>query len=173
MNFKNLFLLIILLLKCNSSYAGNTPLGDVPMNITITSLPKISIEKPQGGWYDKITLNNNAGSNTNIFSNTVPLLITVKGQRDFLVSLVAPLTLVNSEDNELFFSEIAVKLGTQLSSIQNLTTTPTSFTNPPLESGLSTGNYLLNISARQPQGNRGKISGNYTGTLTLLFEIQP
>lgn len=152
--------------------AADIPLGGVPVSIQLTDLPKITVEKPGGGWYDIVALNNSSGSDVTRYQVQLPVQITIRNERNFRVSLVDPLVLTHDSDASLTFTTEQVGFGMNMNSLQNLGPTPVDFSNPPMTGDTSIGSYLLSISARQPLGGLGKVSGNYGGKLVLMFEVK-
>ena len=152
--------------------AADISVGGVPVSIQLTNLPKITVEKPGGGWYDIVALSHSSGSDVTRYQAQLPVQVAIRNERNFMVSLVGPLALTHETDTSLAFTTEQVGFGTSASTLQSLGTTPVDFSNPPMIGDTSTGSYLLSISARQPMGGVGTISGNYVGKLVLMFEVK-
>ncbi|WP_051916738.1 MULTISPECIES: hypothetical protein [unclassified Serratia (in: enterobacteria)] len=161
-----------LLLWTGLASAVDTPLGGIPVSITLTNLPKITVEKPGGGWYDTLTLSNSAGSDITRYQAQVPVQVSIRNERNFTVSLVNPLVLTHETKPELTFTTEQVAFGSNATNLQALSATPVAFSNPAPLADTSSGSYLLSLVARQPVGVLGTISGSYLGKLVLLFEVQ-
>ncbi|MHA7847798.1 fimbrial protein [Serratia sp. D1N4] len=161
-----------LLLSGSSVNAANISLSSVPLSITLTNLPKITIEKPGGGWYDTLTLSNSAGSDITRYQAQVPVQVSIRNERNFMVSLVNPLVLTHETDASLTFTTEQIGFGSSATTLQALSATPVNFSNPALVGDTSTGSYLLSVLARQPVGVLGTIAGSYTGQLVLMFEVK-
>ena len=172
MNHWKQALATVLLLWAGLVSAADTPLGGIPVSITLTQMPKLTVEKPGGGWYDTLALSNSTGSDITRYQAQVPVQVSIRNERHFTVSLVNPLVLTHETKPELTFTTEQVSFGSTPTSLQALSTTPVDFSNPPMVGDTSSGSYLLSLSARQPQGVLGSISGNYLGKLVLLFEVQ-
>lgn len=162
----------LLLLTGSTVNAADTVLGGVPINITLTNLIQITVEKPGGGWYDTLTLSNSAGSDITRYQVQVPVQVSIRNGQDFMVSLVNPLVLTHETDAALAFTTEQVGFGSSGTTQKLLDSTPVDFNNPAQVAGTSTGNYLLSVSARQPVGVLGNISGNYVGKLVMMFEVK-
>lgn len=152
--------------------AATIPLGGIPLNITLTNLPQITVEKPGGGWYNQLTLSNSAGSDITRYQAQALIQVKIRNDRHFMVSLVNPLVLSHATNTSLTFSTELVGFGSSVTTLQALSATPMNFSNSALVGDTSIGNYLLSVSARQPTGEWGNISGNYQGQLVLLFEVK-
>jgi hypothetical protein len=163
---------VTLLLTSVVTGAADIPLGSVPVSINLTNLPRITIEKPGGGWYDTLVLSNSAGSDITRYQVQAPVQVSIRNERDFRVSLIEPLVLTHETDASLAFTTEQVAFGLQGSALQTLGATPVDFSNPALIGDTSTGNYWLSIAAHQPVGTTGTIAGNYSGKLILLFEVK-
>lgn len=150
-----------LLLASMVAGAVDIPLGSVPVSINMTNLPRITIEKPGGGWYDTLTLSNSAGSDIARYRVQAPVQVSIRNERDFRVSLVEPLVLTHETDAALAFTTEQVTFGLQGATAQALGATPVDFSNPSMIGDTSTGNYELSIAARQPTGATGTIAGSY------------
>lgn len=155
---------------CVFSFA-NEQLGNIPVKIQITNLPKITVEKPGGGWYDIIELDNNKGIDTRIYQANIPIQVKIRNEVKFKVLLVDEFILSNESNPLLNFTIESISFGTNQNLAKELSLTPTSFENPALVGEESVGNYSLNIIARQPEGKIDSIGGKYIGKLMLLFEI--
>lgn len=162
----------VLLLWASAPHAADTALGGVPLSITLTDQPQITVEKPDGGWYDQLVLSNSAGSDITRYQAQVPVQVSIRNERNFRVSLVDPLVLTNENDASLTFTTEQVGFGSSANTLQSLGATPVDFSNSVIVGDTSMGSYLLSVSARQPTGVLGKISGNYAGQLVLLFEVK-
>ena len=162
----------VLLLWGGIASAADTALGGVPVSIILTNQPQLTVEKPGGGWYDQLVLSNSAGSDITRYQAQVPVQVSIRNERNFRVSLVDPLVLTHENDASLAFTTEQVGFGSSATTLQSLGATPVDFNNPVLVGDTSTGSYLLSVSARQPTGGLGKISGNYAGKLVLLFEVK-
>ncbi|MFZ1874951.1 MAG: fimbrial protein [Chania sp.] len=162
----------MLLLHGIVASAADIPLGGVPVSVMLTNLPKITVAKPGGGWYDILTLSNSGGSDVAVYRAQVPVEVEIRNERNFMVSLTEPLVLTHETDTSLTFTTENVSFGNSSTTLQPLSTTPIDFSNPPMTGDISTGDYLLSISGRQPSGVLGNISGNYQGKLVLLFEVK-
>lgn len=158
-------MIAVLLLTGSSVNAADTALGGVPVSVTLTNLIQITVEKPGGGWYDTLTLSNSAGSDTTRYQLQVPVQVSIRNGQDFMVSLVNPLVLSHETDASLTFTTEQVAISRNATTLKPLGSTPVDFSNPAPIGGTSTGSYLLSVSARQPLGVLGKISGNYAGKL--------
>ncbi|HEM8293721.1 TPA: hypothetical protein U2M59_003032 [Providencia stuartii] len=156
---------------CVFSFATEQ-LGNIPVKIQITNLPKITVEKPGGGWYDIIELENNKGIDTRIYNANIPIQVQIRNEVKFQVSLVDEFVLSNESNPLLNFTIESIGFGTNQNLAKELSLIPTSFENPALVGEESVGNYTLNISARQPEGKIDTIGGKYIGKLILLFEIE-
>ncbi|MFC0227480.1 hypothetical protein [Serratia aquatilis] len=165
-------MMAVFLLTGSTVNAADTALGGVPVSITLTNLVQITVEKPGGGWYDTLTLSNSTGSDITRYQAQVSVQVSMRNARDFRVSLVNPLLLTHETDASLTFTTEQVGFGSSATTLQALSTTPIDLSNPPLVSGSSTGNYLLSVSARQPVGVLGNVSGNYVGKLVMMFEVK-
>ncbi|AHG22585.1 hypothetical protein Z042_01855 [Chania multitudinisentens RB-25] len=163
---------VTLLTSVAAGAAGDIPLGNVPISINLTNLPKITVEKPGGGWYDTLALSNSAGSDIARYQVQAPVQVSIRNERHFMVSLVEPLVLTHETNATLAFTTEQVAFGYQGGALQALGSTPVDFSNPALIGGTSTGSYVLSIAARQPAGGTGAIAGNYIGKLVLLFEVK-
>lgn len=161
-----------LLLTSVMAGADDIPLGGVPVSINLTNLPQITVEKPGGGWYDTLTLSNSAGSDIARYQVQAPVQVSIRNERDFMVSLVEPLLLTHETDATLAFTTEQVAFGSQGAALQALGATPVNFSNPLLSGDTSTGSYVLSIIARQPAGGTRAIAGDYIGKLVLLFEVK-
>ncbi|MHA7848225.1 fimbrial protein [Serratia sp. D1N4] len=162
----------LLLLTGSTVNAADTVLGGVPINITLTNLVQITVEKPGGGWYDTLTLSNSAGSDITRYQVQVPVQVSIRNGQDFMVSLVNPLVLTHETDTALTFTTEQVGFGSNATTQKLLNSTPVDFSNPPQVGGTSTGSYLLSVSARQPVGVLGNVSGSYAGKLVMMFEVK-
>ncbi|AHG22801.1 hypothetical protein Z042_13925 [Chania multitudinisentens RB-25] len=162
----------VLLLWGHATGAADIALGGVPVSIMLTDRPKITVEKPGGGWYDTLVLSNSAGSDITRYQAQVPIQVSIRNEREFTVSLVEPLVLMHETDSTLAFTTERVGFGTNSTTLQTLGTTPVSFSNPVQAGDTSTGSYLLSVVARQPMGVLGTLSGNYAGKLVLMFEVK-
>ncbi|HHQ6558432.1 TPA: fimbrial protein [Serratia fonticola] len=160
-----------LLLPGIAANAADSPLGGVPITINLTNLPQITVEKPEGGWYDTLALDNSSGRDVTLYQAQVPVKVSIRNERDFSVTLVNPLILTHSMNPSLTFSTALVEFGSSTTTLQALSATPIDFSNPIPQGDTSVGNYLLSVSAHQPPGVRGDITGDYVGELMLLFEI--
>ncbi len=165
-------IMAVLLLTGSTVNAADTALGSVPISITLTNLVQITVEKPGGGWYDTLTLSNSVGSDITRYQAQVPVQVSIRNGQDFRVSLVNPLILTHETDAALAFTTEQVGFGSNATTLKTLGTTPVDFSNPIQAGGISTGSYLLSVSARQPTGVLGKISGNYVGKLIMMFEVK-
>ncbi|AHG22702.2 hypothetical protein Z042_07520 [Chania multitudinisentens RB-25] len=161
-----------LLLAGSMVQAAETTLGGVPVAVTLTNLPKITVEKPGGGWYDTVTLSNSAGSDITRYRAQVPIEVKIRNERDFRVSLMNPLVLTHETQPGLAFTTEEVAFGRDAGSLLALGTAPVDFSNPAVVGDTSMGSYLLSVLARQPLGVLGTISGNYVGQLVLMFEVK-
>lgn len=85
-----------LLLPGIAANAVDSPLGGVPITINLTKLPQITVEKPEGGWYDTLALDNSSGRDTTLYQAQVPVKVSIRNERDFSVTLVNPLILTHS-----------------------------------------------------------------------------
>ena len=162
----------VLLLCGGIASAADTALRGVPVNISLTNQPQLTVEKPGGGWYDQLILSNGVGSDITRYQVRVPVQVSIRNERNFRVSLVNPLVLTHESDASLTFTTEQVGFGSSTTTLQSLGATPVDFSNPALVGDTSTGSYLLSVSARQPAGVLGKISGHYIGQLVLLFEVK-
>ncbi|MFC0226561.1 fimbrial protein [Serratia aquatilis] len=162
----------MLLCWCSVASTAEIALGGVPVSISLTNLPKITVEKPGGGWYDTMTLSNSTGSDVTRYQAQVPVQVSIRNEHNFQVSLVNPLVLTHTANPSLTFTTEMVGFGSTNGQLQALSATPVDFSNPPATGDTSTGSYLLSVSARQPLGVLGTISGNYLGQLVLLFEVK-
>lgn len=161
-----------MLLWASACGAADIPLGGVPVSIMLTNLPKITVEKPGGGWYDTLTLSNSAGSDTTRYKIQVPVQVSIRNERKFMVSLVNPLRLIHKTKSSLAFTTEQVAFGNGNTMLQALGEKPVTFSNQSVVGKDSTGLYLLSITARQPVGVLGSISGDYVGQLVLMFEVK-
>jgi hypothetical protein len=132
----------------------------------------MTVEKPGGGWYDQLTLSNSAGSDITLYQAQVEVDVNIRNERDFRVSLVNPLVLTHETESTLTFTTELVGFGSNAGNLQALGTTPVDFSNSVMTGDTSTGRYLLSVSARQPLGVLGAISGSYVGQLVLMFEAK-
>ncbi|WP_154667020.1 hypothetical protein [Chania multitudinisentens] len=162
----------LLLLSGSAVQAAETALGGVPITVTLTNLPKITVEKPGGGWYDILTLSNSAGSDVTRYQVQVPVEVKIRNERDFMVSLTQPLLLTHATKPALTFTTEEVSFGSNTSTLKPLSATPVDFSNTLQVGDTSTGSYLLSVKTRQPLGVLGEVSGNYQGKLVLLFEVK-
>lgn len=153
------------------SAMADSTLGSIPVNVQLTNLPKITVEKPTGGWYDVVELSNSSGSDVTHYEAQLPIKVTIRNERYFMVSLLDPLVLMNENDSTLTFSSEQVSFGTNPTTSKILDKNPSMMTNPPMIGSDSIGNYILSISAYQPKGALGNVSGKYVGKLILMFEI--
>ncbi|MDK2377473.1 fimbrial protein [Serratia fonticola] len=160
-----------LLLPGIAANAADSPLRGVPITINLTNLPQISVEKPEGGWYDTLTLDNSSGRDVTLYQAQVPVKVSIRNEHNFSVTLVNPLILTHSTNPSLTFSTALVEFGNSTTALQTLSATPIAFSNPIPLGDTSVGNYLLSVSAHQPAGARGDITGDYVGELMLLFEV--
>ncbi|WP_411751350.1 fimbrial protein [Serratia sp. (in: enterobacteria)] len=160
-----------LLLPGIAANAAGIPLGGVPITINLTNLPQITVEKPEGGWYDTLALDNSSGRDVTLYQAQVPVKVSIRNERNFSVTLVNPLILTHSTNPSLTFSTALVEFGSSTTTLQTLSATPIDFSNPIPLGDTSVGNYLLSVSAHQPAGARGDITGDYVGELMLLFEV--
>lgn len=152
--------------------AASTPLGGVPVSVMLTNQPKMTVQKPGGGWYDILALTNAAGSDVTRFQAQVPIEVGIRNERNFMVSLLEPLVLTHQTKTALVFTTENISFGRNAAAMQTLSVIPVDFSNPPMVGDTSTGTYLLSISARQPTGILGNISGDYQGKLVLMFEVK-
>ncbi|WP_222961028.1 hypothetical protein [Providencia rettgeri] len=146
-------------------------LGAIPVQIQLTNLPKITVEKPGGGWYDTLELSNQSGTDVSLYKASVPVRVNIWHEQHFKVSLLGDLVLAHELNPSLTFTVEKIAFGSTLTAQQNLSTVPTAFMNPPLVGDNSTGDYSLSIVARQPNGQLSGIAGHYVGSLTLIFEV--
>lgn len=163
---------LLLLLSGSTVYAANAPLGAVQVSITLTNLPQLRVEKPGGGWYDQLVLSNSSGTDITRYQAQVPVQVSIRNERNFMVSLVNPLVLTHETNGTLAFTTEQVGFGSDAATLQALSAMPVDFSNPALAADTSTGSYLLSVTARQPVGVLGTIAGNYIGTLVLMFEVK-
>ncbi|NCG51961.1 hypothetical protein [Serratia fonticola] len=162
----------MLLVSAVAANSAETPLGGVPVSVMLTNQPKMTVRKPGGGWYDILALSNAAGSDVTRFQAQVSVEVGIRNERNFMVSLLEPLVLTHQTESALVFTTENISFGSNGAAMQTLSVTPVDFINPPLVGDTSTGNYLLSISARQPTGRLGNISGDYQGELVLMFEVK-
>lgn len=146
-------------------------LGAIPVQIQLTNLPKITVEKPGGGWYDTLELSNQSGTDVSLYKASVPIRVNIRHEQHFKVSLLGDLVLAHELNPLLTFTVEKIAFGPTLTTQQNLSTVPTTFMNPPLVGDNSMGDYNLSIVARQPNGQLSGIAGRYVGSLTLMFEV--
>ncbi|WP_145483744.1 fimbrial protein [Yersinia rohdei] len=147
------------------------PLGNIDIKLEVTTLPRIEVEKPQGGWYTNINLNNSP-DNTAIYQSEVPVIITLRQHTGFRISVKNPLILTRQTNNsgvpEITFSPAQVYWGENRTNLRQLSAIPEIFTVGKRATNLTSTDYILHISALAPSG-RGS-AGKYHGQLTLIFE---
>ncbi|RXA94937.1 fimbrial protein [Yersinia vastinensis] len=147
------------------------PLGDIDVQLEVTALPRIEVEKPQGGWYDNIKLNNSPEDHK-VYQSEFPITIKLRQQTGFRISVKNPLILTRQSNNaavqELAFSPAQVYWGKERTLLQPLSATPEIFTVDEGTSSLTSTDYILRISALAP--NHPNSAGKYHGQLTLIFE---
>lgn len=169
MNVWQQVMAVALLLTGITANAADTPLKGVPITITLTNDPQITVQKPGGGWYDTLALIN-AGSDMSLYQAQIPVEVNIRNGSNFRVSLVGLINLAHESKPGLVFTHEKVSFGASATTLQVLSTTPIDFSNTTIGGGGSTGLYVLSVSAREPAGVRDNISGNYVGVLVLLFE---
>lgn len=169
--WRKIFYVVILFFSA-SIRANDIPVGSVPVSIQLTSLPKITVEKPGGGWYDIVELTNASGSDLTRYQVQLPIQISIRNERNFMVSLSESFVLSKENDTSKTFSNEQVSFGSDSDSLQVLGLTPVNFINPPLIGDTSTGNYYLSISAHQPMGSMSSVSGRYISQLVIMFEVK-
>lgn len=171
MNIIKLVAISLLLFWRPVSATVPIPLGDVEVKLEVTAQPKIEIEKPTGGWYNNIKLNNSPES-PSLFQAEVPVTVKLRRQEGFSVSIKAPLILSRDTGTAHsvppVFSPAEVKWGKERTNLRPLSTTPAIFTVDNGSTSQTSTDYLLHISALAPSGR--DIAGEYHGQLTLIFE---
>lgn len=171
MNIIKIVAISLLLCWQPASATVPIPLGDIEVKLEVTAQPKMEIEKPTGGWYNNIKLNNSPES-PSLFQAEVPVTVKLRRQEGFRVSIQNPLILSREAGGAHsvppVFSPAVVKWGKERASLQPLSTTPVIFTVDNGNTSQTSTDYLLHISALAPSGR--DISGEYHGQLTLIFE---
>ncbi|CQD38390.1 hypothetical protein [Yersinia mollaretii] len=174
MNIIKIVAISLLLLWRPVSATVPIPLGNIEVKLEVTAQPKIEIEKPTGGWYNNIKLNNSPES-PSLFQAEVPVTIKLRRQEGFSVSIQTPLIL-SRETGDIhsvppIFSPAEIKWGKERANLRPLSATPEIFTVDTVDNGntsQTSTDYLLHISALAPSGR--DIAGKYHGQLTLIFE---
>ncbi|MBL5861483.1 hypothetical protein JBO49_12740 [Serratia fonticola] len=161
-----------LLLSGITVNAADTPLGSVNVSIELTNLPQITVQKPGGGWYDTLRLNNSAGSDVTRYEAQVNVEVNIRNGSDFTVSLVRPMSLTNESDPTLIFINELVQFGSSGTTLQTLSSIPLDFSNTIVGGGISTGLYVITVGANEPAGGFRNVVGNYVGELVLMFEAK-
>ncbi|WP_114196288.1 hypothetical protein [Edaphovirga cremea] len=159
----------VLLLSGIAVNAADTPLGTVDVSVELTNLPQITVQKPGGGWYDTLELNNSAGSDVTRYEAQVSVEVNIRNGSDFTVSLVNPMNLTNESDPTLIFTNELVQFGSSGTALQTLSPTPLDFSNTIVGGGISTGLYVITVGANEPAGGFRNVAGNYVGELVLMF----
>lgn len=162
----------ILLLSGITASMAATNLGTVRVSIELTNLPQITVQKPGGGWYDTLELNNSAGSDVTRYEAQVSVEVNIRNGSDFTVSLVRPMSLTNEDDGTLIFTNERVQFGTRATTLQTLSSAPLEFSNTISGGGISTGLYVITVGANEPAGGFRNVAGNYVGELVLMFEAK-
>ncbi|CNF99323.1 fimbrial protein [Yersinia frederiksenii] len=153
--------------------SAGTPvqLGNIDVKLEVTAQPRIEVERPQGGWYDSIKLDNSR-DDPNIYQSEVPVTVKLRNQTGFRVSVKNPLILTRQANNvgdpELTFSPAQVYWGRNRTTLQKLTAAPETFMVDKGTSSLISTDYVLRISALAPSEPNN--TGKYHGQLTLIFE---
>lgn len=172
-NYKNYIRVSLLFLNMVSSptvKAEDITIGYVPVTVTITSTPKITVEKPGGGWYDTLIMENKAGGDVKKYSINAPVKVTLRGSNKFNVSLLEPFQLLSVDHPGQSFNFERVEFGENMQSLMLLSQDPLTFINHMVNDGVYSGVYTLSISAIQPDIDLHEVTGKYTGKIVLLFE---
>jgi hypothetical protein len=144
-------------------------LGNIAVELEVTAKPKIEIEKPGGGWYKSIKLDNSP-ENYSLFQAEVPVTVKLRKQDGYRVSIKNALILKRQTNapgsEERTFSPAEIRWGSDTANLRLLSTDPETFMVTP--GTTSPTNYLLRISALAPNGEYN--AGEYYGQLTLIFE---
>lgn len=165
-------LTILLFIPWQVNSAGTEiELGRIDIKLDVTALPIIEIERPIGGWYDNIKLDNSL-DNPNSYQSDVPVTVKLRNQTGFRVSIKNPLILTRQANNvgdpERTFSPAQVYWGKDRHTWQQLSATPEIFTVDKGTSNPVSTDYILRISALAP--SEPNSIGKYHGQLTLIFE---
>lgn len=165
-------ILAILFIPWQVNSAGTEiELGRIDIKLDVTALPIIEVERPIGGWYDNITLNNSQ-DNPDSYQPDVPVTVKLRNQTGFRVSVKNALILTRQANNigdpERIFSPAKVYWGKEHTNLQQLSADPKTFTVDKGTSSLVSTDYILRISALAP--SEPNSTGKYHGQLTLTFE---
>lgn len=166
-------LAILLFIPWQVNSAGTEiELGRIDIKLDVTALPIIEVERPIGGWYDNIKLDNSL-DNPNIYQSDVPVTVKLRNQTGFRVSVKNELILTRQANNvgdpERIFSPAQVYWGKERTNLRQLTAAPETFTVDKDTSSLVSTDYILRISALAP--SEPNSTGKYHGQLTLTFEV--
>lgn len=177
-----LFIYFILGLLCNTQIShadyiyGPVQLGTIPVSVNIMDMPEIFVQKPNtaNDWYNETIQLIEQGNGT--YSVSLPIEVIVKGGNEFNVSRTNDLILEHDNLGQHFQTQ-GINWITPQNQSYPLTTAPLTL---PLTSGVggsASDIFNLEVIAKPPTvpigGNLWDVSGNYFGTLTLLFEYVP
>lgn len=154
----------------NTAYSAGYQLGNINMNITLTNAVKIVVQKPGGGWYTMMTLDNGSGIDTSIYQNTLPIEVQLNGTDSFNVSIYQDLVLKNTKNSSLSFTTEKILFGKDKESMQTLTQNPLGFRITDKVNGIYNQIFNLSVVARMPVRKNVDVTGSYSGNLTLVFE---
>ncbi len=161
------------LMLVSVAQAADISLGRVPVSVEVTAADRITVENPNGAWYDQLALSKSGAILGPEHSVQVPVRVTLLRAEQFQVSLVDPLLLSHTSKPGLNFTTREVAFGPTATALRPLTTViPQAFTNVDKVGNSFTGDYLLSIKADEPAGNREDNLGHYRGKLTMLFELK-
>ncbi|CNH25239.1 hypothetical protein [Yersinia pekkanenii] len=164
--------------------ADAIPLGGIEVKLDVITQPLIKVEKPGGGWYNRIQLKSNV-ENPSIYQTEVPITVKLHEQDGYRISVKNPLILTrhaiilrgvtqqghpmvsNIQDHQEF-SPAEIRWGSDHTNLRLLSAIPETFYVDNSTSRQTSTHYLLQISAQAPRGKN--TAGKYHGQLTLLFE---
>jgi hypothetical protein len=160
------------LLLTENSYAVKT-VGKSSSKVTATVIFRefISVTAPGGSRYNQPQELVQWGAMGSPYSLDLPLV--VEGNvPTFLVSLDAPVEMVNQANSAQHFQDVSVSFGNETHPFKALTATPELFSNAttPTTNETFLDTYQLKITAKPPEGSLSSTTGNYLGTLALTFE---
>ncbi|WP_145583743.1 fimbrial protein [Yersinia thracica] len=159
---------ILLLFPLQAAAEGiPIPLGDIYIQLEVTAQPRIEVEKPQGGWYSSIKLDNSE-ENQSLFQAKVPVTVKLRRQDGFKIAIKDQLILIHQNKPELTFSPAKVSWGKDQGNLSLLSNIPQVFTVNKGTASQTKNDYILHVSALAP--TEKNTVGKYHGQLTLIFE---
>lgn len=138
---------------------------------TVVQREWINVSAPDGSWYDQPQALVQWGASGSPFTLELPIVVE-SSINAFMVSMDAPVVLVNQANSALHFKEAVVTFGNETHPRKTLSQTPESFSNglTPTSENTYKELFQLQIAAQPPAGNIASTVGNYIGTLSLTFE---